>query len=136
MTVRVVSNLLVLLLVACQRVSPAADSLRLPATASIWLSDTTPDERNSSAGLASTFKLKSIQEMAAIRFDASAAKGRSVRSARLFLHTTGKNMLRYLRVSTVNQDWVQGASRRAYGAADGATYLWADAGSRRPWSWA
>jgi len=139
------SQALILLLVACQRVSPAPVepagaqintqlAIRLPSTASIWLADTTPEERNSSAGLASTFKLKSIQEMAAIRFDARQVKGVRVREARLYLHTTGRNMLRYLRVSTVNQDWVAGSSRRAYGAPDGATYLWADANRRRPWS--
>ena len=146
MSVRIARLALVLLLLVCQQVPPtpfrrtvlpatASSVIRLQSTSSIWLADTTPEERNSSAGLAATFKLKSIQEMAAIRFDARPAKGLLVRSARLFLHTTGRNMLRYLRVSTVNQDWVAGESRRAYGPADGATYLWAEAGSRRPWSY-
>jgi hypothetical protein len=111
------------------------DVVRLTATASIWLADTTPHERNSSAGQSPIFKLKSIQEMAAIRFDARSVKGREVLSARLFLHKAGGNMLRYLRVSTVNQDWVAGASRRPYGPADGATYLWADVNDTRAWSY-
>ncbi len=145
MSLRVASQTLVLLLLVCQHVSPAglppavpqantSSIIRLPSTASIWLADTTPEERNSSAGLAATFKLKSIQEMAAIRFDAGPVRGRAVRSARLFLHPSGRHLLRYLRVSTVNQDWVAGGSRRAYGPASGATYLWADANERRPWS--
>ena len=137
---------LVLVLLVCLRASSmrlsssalpmAPDTVRLKATASIWLADTTPDERNSSGGLAATFKLKSIQEMAAIRFDAQPVEGLLVRSARLFLHPAGRHMLRYLRVSTVNQDWETGASRRAYGLADGATYLWADATRQRAWSYA
>src|SRR5215467_11575252 len=72
--------------------------IRLPSTASIWLADTTARERNSSAGRFALFKLKSIQEMAAIRFDASAVKGREVLSARLFLHAAGATLIRYLRV--------------------------------------
>lgn len=111
-----------------------AGLVRLPATASIWLAASTPDERNSSAGLFETVKLKSIQEMAAFRFDASAIRGREVRSARLFLHKAGADMLRYLRVSTVSQDWTAGRSRQPYGPADGATYLWADANQHRAWS--
>jgi hypothetical protein len=119
-------------------ISGAADSggtVRLPSTASIWLSDASPQERNSSAGQFALVKIKTIQEMAAIRFDARPIRGRDVLSARLFLHKAGADMLRYLRVSTVSQDWAAGTSRQPYGAADGATYLWADAGATRPWSY-
>ena len=105
------------------------------ATASIWLADTTPQERNSSAAQFWVFKLKSIQEMAAIRFDNRPLRGREVRSARLFLHKAAAGMLRYLRVSTVNQDWVDGRGQQPYGPADGATYAWADATHQRPWSY-
>jgi hypothetical protein len=146
MSFRVARQTLILLLLVALRVEstpprPAVprafnpEAIRLKATASIWLADTTPEERNSSAGQFAIFKLKSIQEMAAIRFDAEPIKGREVRSARLFLHKAGKDMLRYLRVSTVNQDWVAGASSRPYGPADGATYLWADANHRLAWSY-
>ncbi len=146
MNLRAARQTLVLLLLVCLRVpapllrpavSPAAhrEVIRLKATASLWLADTTPQERNSSAGQFAIFKLKSIQEMAAIRFDAQPVKGKEVISARLFLHKAGGNMLRYLRVSTVSQDWEAGASGRPYGPADGATYLWADANHRRAWSY-
>jgi len=108
--------------------------VRLPATASIWLADTTDEERNSSAGQFALMKVKTIQEMVAIRFDAAAIRGREVLSARLFLHTAGADMFRYLRVSTVSQDWRAGTARRPYSAASGATYRWADADTERPWS--
>ena len=85
-----------------------AEVVRLKATADVWLSDATAQERNSSAGKADRFKLKSIQEMAAIRFDAAPIAGRQVQAARLFLHRAGEDKLRHLRVSTVNQDWVEG----------------------------
>ena len=115
---------------------PASESnvLRLRATADIWLADTTPEERNGSAGRADEFKLKSIQEMAAIRFNAKPVSGKEVLSARLFLHKVGRSMLRYIRVSTVNQDWEEGVSR-SFGAANGATYVWADATHKKAWSY-
>jgi len=40
----------------------------LRATGDIWLSDANQAERNSSSGKAERFKLKSIQEMAVVRF--------------------------------------------------------------------
>ena len=145
MTLSNVSRVLMLVLLMCAAgsglprrplLAAAAGEgvVRLPATASIWLSDSTPEERNSSAGQFALMKIKTIQEMAAIRFDAAAIRGREVLSARLFLHTAGADMLRYIRVSTVNQDWTAGAGRRPYSAANGATYLWADADAQRPWS--
>lgn len=111
------------------------ETVRLKATADIWLSDANDSERNSSAGKHPRFKLKSIQEMAAVRFDASPAKGREVRKATLFLHPAGQNELRYIRVSTVNQDWEEGNTGGQYGPASGATYHFADADSKRPWAW-
>jgi glycosyltransferase involved in cell wall biosynthesis len=113
-----------------------AEVIKLRATADIWLSAFNERERNSSSGKVERFKLKSIQEMAAIRFDPRPILGREVLSARLFLHTTQpNNQLRYIRISTVNQDWVEGNSRRSYGPGDGATYNYADHADRKPWAW-
>ena len=74
--------------------------------------------------------------MAAVRFDPRPIMSRKIVSARLFLHTTqADNQLRYIRISTVNQDWVEGNSRRSYGPGDGATYNYADHAGRKPWAW-
>ncbi len=113
----------------------AAETVRLKATADIWLSDANPQERSSSAGKANRFKLKTIQEMGAIRFDASPAKGREVLKAALLLRRAGADKLRYVRVSTVNGDWVEGNTAQQYGQADGATYMYADHAGKRPWTW-
>lgn len=115
--------------------SAGAESIRLPATADIWLSDANAAERNSSMGAASRMKLKFIQELAAIRFDVSQIAGREVKSARLFLRMAGPDKLRYIRLSTVNQDWVEGHTEKAYGPADGATWLYADANHKKSWAW-
>ena len=45
------------------------ETVRLKATADIWLSDANAEERGSSSGKNMRFKIKTIQEMAAIRFD-------------------------------------------------------------------
>ena len=112
----------------------AGEVIRLRAMADVWLSSV-PGERNKSSGKNARLKLKTIQEMAAIRFDSAPAKGREVVSARLYLRRAGRDMLRYVRVSTVNQNWVEGNTERPHGPADGATYLYADHASKRPWAW-
>jgi len=113
----------------------AGETVRLKATADIWLSDATAEERNTSAGKCERLKIKTIQEMAAIRFDAAPARGREVLGARVFLRRASDDMLRYIRVSTVNQDWVEGNGTQSYGPPDGATYEVADYASKRPWAW-
>jgi hypothetical protein len=112
-----------------------AETVRLPATADIWVSDANDQERNTSSGKCPRLKLKSIQEMAAVRFDARPARGREVLRARLYLRRSGDDMLRYIRVSTVNADWVEGSGEQPYGPPDGATFLYADAVRKRPWAW-
>lgn len=116
---------------------PPAEVVRLTATADVWLADTTPRERNSSAGKAPQVKLKNVQELAIFRFDASRIVGREVLRAALHLRRCGPDSLRWIRVSTVNQDWREGGGRRPYGPPDGATFLLADAGpgTIRSWAW-
>jgi hypothetical protein len=106
------------------------EEVKLTATADIWLSDCSwegTDERLTSMGKAPRFKLKSIQEMAVIRFDASGIRGREVKSAKLFMKVeSDKDMLRFVRVSTVNQDWKEGNTVEDYGKPSGACYNFAD----------
>ena len=114
------------------------ETVRLKATADIGVSSEIyggKDERELSWGLSERFKLKSVQEMAVIRFDAIPAKGREVKSARLFLHRASSDMLRYIRVSTVNGDWQEGQQKKDYGPPDGACYNYADWNTKRPWAW-
>ena len=123
-----------LLALAILMLSASGETVRLPATADAWLS-CFPGEEDYSAGKHPFFKLKSIQELAVIRFDASPAAGREVLSARLFLRRAGTDMLRYIRVSTVSGDWAEGTRRERLGPGDGATCNHADRAARRPWAW-
>ena len=120
-------------------ISPA-QTVRLKATADVCLSNQPTkekDERLSSMGLSDRFKLKSVQEMAAIRFDAAPAAGRQVKRAALFLRRLpGPDMMRHVRVSTVNQDWEEGKTKENYGPPSGACFLFADYDTKRPWAWA
>jgi hypothetical protein len=110
-----------------------AETVKLKSTANIWVSDA-PSEMDTSGGKCGVFKLKSIQEMAMIRFDAAPAKGKEVLKARLWLHREGADQLRYVRISTVAQDWEQGTATQPYSPGNGATYNHADAASKRPWT--
>ena len=111
------------------------DATRLRSVANAWISDGAPHERDTSCGKGDRFKLKSIQEMAAVRFDASLALGREVLKARLFLKPDGPVALHYLRVSTINQDWKQGQGIKPYGPGDGATFRFADHATQHFWAW-
>lgn len=111
--------------------------VRLPAIADVGLSDGSPRERNACAGKAPQLKLRNCQDLALIRFDTAALRGREVLEASLFLHRIGPDKLRCLRVSTVNQDWEEGESASPNGPASGASFLLADAspGVLQPWAW-
>ncbi len=109
-----------------------AETVQLKAFADVWLSNATAKERNQSWGASRRFKLKSIQEMAIIRFDSSPIMGEKILAARLFLHPTHSNhRLRYIRTSTVNQDWKEDANW----FETRATFNFADHDSRKPWAW-
>ena len=111
------------------------DILHLPAIADIWISNATPKESASSAGGSPVFKLKSVQEMAALRFDLAPAKGLHLLSARLHLRLRHGPAPRWLRVSTVSANWIEGTSTGAYEGTDGASWKWADSAARKEWSW-
>ena len=102
--------------------SAAAETVRLQATADAWISSFR-GEQAFTAGKYQQFKIKSIQEMALVRFDAAAATGRQISGARLFLRRAGQDKLRYIRVSTVSSDWVEGSNAERLSAGDGASYL-------------
>ena len=110
-----------------------AETVTLKSTANIWVSDA-PSEVDTSGGKCSVFKLKSVQEMAMVRFDAAPIKGKEVLKARLWLHRDSPDQLRYVRISTVAQNWEQGTAEAPYSPGNGATYNHADFASKRAWT--
>ncbi len=115
-----------------------AETVKLKATADVGVSSyhkKDDDERIKSWGKSKKFKLKSIQEMGLVRFDATPIKGREVTSAKLFLHRMGKDRLRYIRISTVNNDWEEGTQAKDYGPPSGGCFQYADWDTKREWAW-
>jgi len=112
-----------------------AETLRLPATADVWLSHATPRESDTGAGGSPVFKLKSVQELAAIRFDLTSIRTRPLLAARLHLRGRGTYAPRWLRVSTVSSQWTEGRAERAYSGRDGASWNSPDIPRGTSWSW-
>ncbi len=126
--------LLIAVLIVASFSDVFAHTIRLNSTADIWLSDATSKERDSSAGKNSCIKLKSVQEMGAVRFDATPVIGKKVESAKLFLRVKGKDLLRHIRVSTISQSWEEGTARWSYSRGNGATFNFANSISKQLWS--
>ncbi|MDR4499296.1 MAG: hypothetical protein MRK02_15465 [Candidatus Scalindua sp.] len=126
--------LVIVLTVSGRHMDAFAEIIRLNSIADIWLSDATVSERDSSAGKNTCFKLKSIQEMGAIRFDVTPVKGKKIESVKLYLRIKGRDMLRHIRVSTISQSWEEGTARWPYSRGNGATFNHANAADKKPWA--
>jgi hypothetical protein len=120
-----------------------AESLRCHATRDVWLS-ACDKETSFNGGKTTRIKLKAWQEFGIVDFDVSALRGRTARKAWICVkpaggHTLGLNNgtdLRWLTVSTVSHDWVEGDSQRMEPdpTGHGATFL-ESSGGRRDWGW-
>jgi len=138
--------LLLVSLVSCgadSRPTEGGGFVRCEATRDVWLS-AVEEERNFNMGAATKIKLKVWQEFGLVDFDVTQLQGKSVNSAYLYLKPAGGQKfglnggsdLRWLTVSTVSHDWVEGKSR-GYGEdseGHGATFL-ESSFSREGWGW-
>lgn len=96
-----------------------AEEIKCPTTRDVWLSNQGA-EADFNMGAAPAIKLKINQEFGIVDFDVSALKGKTIKSAWLYVkaadgHKWGLNGgtdLRYLSVATVGKDWVEGKSGR------------------------
>jgi len=119
-------------------------TVKCPASRDVWLS-AMGAEKNYNMGAAKTIKLKVWQEFGLVDFDVSALAGKRVKEAFLYVkpaggHKLGLNAgtdLRWLTLSTVSQEWVEGKSASYATDADGggATFL-ESSYQRRNWGFA
>lgn len=134
-----------LLLIAVLASSSMAETIRCKATRDVWLSASWKDkELDCSMGAAKTIKLKSWQEFGIVDFDVSALKGKAIREAWLYLKPAGGHKLglnggtdlRWLSVSTVSHDWVEGKGTdyRKDTEGHGATFNESSFG-KEDWGW-
>ncbi|MHC4715818.1 MAG: hypothetical protein ACYS5V_02510, partial [Planctomycetota bacterium] len=106
------------LVLACVAAA-GAETVTCKATRDVWLS-AMGREADYNMGAARTIKLKIWQEFGMVDFDVSALKGKRISAAYIYVkpaggHKLGLNAgtdLRWLTVSTVSHDWVEGKSTR------------------------
>ena len=133
---------LVALLAAAAAHAPA-ETVTCKASRDVWLS-AMGVEADYNMGAARTMKLKVWQEFALVDFDVSALKGKTITAAWVSVKPTGGcaggpnlgSFLKWLTVSTVSCDWVEGRSDR-YGkdeAGRGATFN-ESSYKTSPWGW-
>jgi hypothetical protein len=85
----------------------------------VWLS-AVDEERNFNMGAARRIKLKVWQEFGLVDFDVAALEGKTIRRVFLYVRPAGGHRLglnggtdlRWLTVSTISHDWVEGDSKR------------------------
>jgi GDSL-like Lipase/Acylhydrolase family len=95
--------------VAAPPQAPDAQPLKLLVTRDTWFSNY-PREANGSNGGSPRLKLKSNQEMSLIDVDPAPLAGRVIRSATLFLRSTGEPRLKRVTVGSFGADWVEGTA--------------------------
>ena len=131
--------------------SGRAATVRLPASRDVWVS-AYPGEDDASMGKARELKLKSNAEVALLDFDVAPLRGKRITATELWVHNVAESVeqekrrlgiadrpdcLHKIGLSTVGQQWEEGAQDRAYDpdpAGHGATYNQASY-QRRDWAY-
>ena len=102
----------------------AGEPERVKITRDTWVS-THPGEARGNNGGSSRLKLKSIQEMALLDFDAAAFRGRIIGKATLHVRLADAERLWRVTASTVASPWVEGSSTDYREEAGASSYLFA-----------
>ena len=97
-----------------------AETVRCKATRDVWLSAANRKEMSCNMGAARTIKLKVWQEFGLVDFDVSALRHKRITEAYVYIKPAGGGRfginagsdLKWLTVSTVSHDWVEGKSTR------------------------
>ena len=100
---------------------PATAPLRFPITRDLWVS-AVGGEANGNNGGAPRLKLKSIQEMSLLDFDAVALRGKLIDRASLHLRLAGEERLWRVTVGTVSAEWVEGTGSGYQPQAGSSTF--------------
>ncbi len=99
----------------------AGETVKCRATRDVWLSAANKQEVDCNMGAARTIKLKVWQEFGLVDFDVSELKGKRISAACVCVKPAGGHKLgahrgltdlKWLTVSTVSHDWVEGKSTR------------------------
>ena len=89
-----------------------------------------PSETEFSRGASPKLKFKGVQELSLLDIDVAALKGKRITRAALHLHGEGVEVLGRMTVSTITEEWVEGAGTG--GKVPGAScFAWARMGEKR-----
>lgn len=110
---------------------PLCAQQRVEVSRDLWISAYSTESESNNGG-SSKLKLKGIQEFFLIDFDPTALHGKRVTKAQLHVHLTSPDHpLARTTVSTISQDWVEGAGS-SYAKTPGASsFQWAKTGELR-----
>lgn len=97
----------------------SAEQVRVDIARDTWLSNY-PAEVHGSNGAAAKLKLKSIQELSILDFQASPLRGKKIVRARLFLKSAGDETIERVTLSTITCDWIEGTGSN-YQVVEGAS---------------
>ncbi len=103
---------------------PAAEPVRVKITRDNWVSTHRQEARGNNGG-SSRLKLKSIQEMALIDFDAAAFRGKVIESATLHVRLADKERLWRVTASTLASPWEEGTASDYTEQPGSSSYLFA-----------
>jgi len=121
-----------------------AEVVKCQASRDVWLSAANKKESDFNMGAAKTIKMKVWQEFGIVDFDVSKLRGKVISKAYVYVKPAGGGKvnlnagsdLKWLTVSTVSHDWVEGKSTR-YAKdtlAFGATFN-ESSHTKRNWGW-
>jgi hypothetical protein len=96
-----------------------AESIRIDIARDTWVSNY-DTEIHGSNGAANRLKLKSIQELSILDFQAGPLRGKKIVSAKLMLKIAGDEPIERVTVSTITCDWVEGTGK-SYAIVKGAS---------------
>lgn len=121
MSLRNTSGLMLLFgcFMALQDHALSAEQVRVEIARDTWLSNY-PAEVHGSNGAAGKLKLKSIQELSILDFQASPLRGKKIVRARLFLKSVGDEAIERVTLSTITCDWIEGTGSN-YQVVEGAS---------------
>ena len=109
-----------------------SETVRLPVTRDLWLSDVGKEADGNNGG-APQLKLKSYQEMSIVDFDPAPLRGRTVIAASLHLRLSGPTTLKRVTVGTISAPWVEGTGR-SYAAQPGSSTFRREEHPDVPWT--
>lgn len=113
-------------------ISPAAEPepLRIDISRDTWVSSY-PTEVEDSNGASPKMKFKGVQELALMDIDVTPLKGKRVVKAQLHLHGEGAEVLQRMTVSTIAEEWTEGAGNSYQKIPGASSFNWARTGQQR-----